>query len=128
MPTDALRRRTLLTILGTAVVMGIFLLLFGFGSTPASGHLVANPWDKGVHLAVFAILAIGLRMLMPGLPGWLLFGLAIVIALADELHQFWVPTRQPDWNDGIADLLGAALGLTLWARLLKWRAALATGR
>lgn len=128
MPTDAVRRRTLLTILGTAVVMGIFFLLFGFGSTPASGNLVANPWDKGVHLAVFAILAIGLRMLMPGLPGWLLFGLAIVIALADELHQFWVPSRQPDWNDGIADLLGTVLGLTLWAHLLKWRTALATGR
>ncbi|WP_434514375.1 VanZ family protein [Dechloromonas sp. ARDL1] len=119
MPTDALRRRTLLTVLGTAVVVGIFFLLFGFGSTPGSGNLLPNPWDKGVHIAVFAILAIGLRMLMPGLPGWVLFGLAIVIALADELHQLWVPTRQPDWNDGIADLLGAALGLTLWANLLK---------
>ncbi len=128
MPTDAVRRRTLLTALGTAVVMGIFFLLFGFGSTPASGNLVPSPWDKGVHLAVFAVLAIGLRMLMPGLPGWILFGLAIVVALADELHQLWVPTRQPDWNDGMADLLGAALGLALWTHRLKWRSALAARR
>ncbi len=119
MPTDAFRRRTRLTVLGTAVVVGIFFLLFGFGSTPESGNLLPTPWDKGVHLAVFAILAIGLRMLMPGLPGWVLFGLAIVIALADEVHQQWVPTRQPDWNDGIADLLGAALGLAAWKYLLK---------
>ena len=56
MPTDAAGRRPLLTAVGTAVVVGIFFLLFGFGSTPASGNLVPAPWDKGVHLAVFATL------------------------------------------------------------------------
>ena len=127
MPIDAPRRRSL-TVLGTLLVMGIFFLLFGFGSTQASGNLVPSPWDKGVHLAVFALLAIGLRMLMPGLPGWMLFGLSIVIALADEVHQLWVPTRQPDWNDGLADLLGAALGLASWAILQRTRQTTAAGR
>lgn len=123
MPTDSVQRRSLLTLLGTAVVLGIFFLLFGFGSTPASGNLVPSPWDKGVHLGVFATLAVGLRMLMPGLPAGILFGMTAVVALSDEIHQLWVPTRQPDWHDGIADLLGAAIGLAGWRNWLKWRAA-----
>lgn len=128
MPTDAAGRRSLLTAVGTAVVVGIFFLLFGFGSTPASGNLVPAPWDKGVHLAVFATLAIGLRLLMPGLPGWMLFGLAAVVAIADETHQFLVPTRQPAWDDGMADLLGAALGLLVWSSLRQYRGRFAAGR
>ena len=81
-----------------------------------------------MHLAVFATLAIGLRLLMPGLPGWMLFGLAAVVAIADETHQFLVPTRQPAWDDGMADLLGAALGLLVWPRLQQFRVRFAAGR
>lgn len=128
MPTDAAGRRSLLTAVGTAVVVGIFFLLFGFGSTPASGNLVPAPWDKGVHLAVFATLAVGLRLLMPGLPGWMLFGLAAVVAIADETHQLLVPTRQPAWDDGLADLLGAALGLIASSSLRQFRERFASGR
>src|SRR5574343_1148187 len=118
MPTEAIGRRKT-RMLGTLIVLGILFLLFGFGSMPASGHLVPGPWDKVVHMAVFATLALGMRMLMPGLPVWLLFTLGAVIGVADEIHQTWVPTRQPGWDDGMADLLGIMIGLLAWYPLKR---------
>lgn len=105
----ALQRR-----LGLALVVGIFLLLFGFGSLPASGHLVDPPWDKVVHCGVFAALAVGLRSLWPRLPWLLVIVLVVGVGAADEWHQMFVPTRQPDWDDGLADLCGAVVGLLAW--------------
>lgn len=105
-------------MLGTLIVLSIFSLLFGFGSMPASGHLVPSPWDKVVHMAVFATLALGMRTLMPGLPVWLLFTLGAVIGATDEIHQIWVPTRQPGWDDEMADLVGMGVGLLI-CRTLK---------
>jgi VanZ family protein len=97
--------------LGLAIVVGILLLLFGFGSTPASANLVADPWDKLVHWSVFATLTIGLRVLLPRLPAPLIFAMTLAVAVADEMHQFLVPGRQPDWDDGLADMAGMVSGL-----------------
>jgi VanZ family protein len=110
----------LLSRVGLAVVLGIFFLLFGFGSTSASGNLVAEPWDKVVHLAVFATLAIGLRALLPAWSFFLIALLSLAIGGADELHQFFVPTRQPGLDDWLADAVGTLCGLLLW-RWLAYR-------
>jgi VanZ family protein len=113
MPTRLLRRLPP-SGLGIGVVLGVCILLFGFGSTPASANLVTHPWDKLVHLCVFAVLTFGLRLTLPRIPVSMIIGMALSIALADELHQFFVPQRQPSWNDGIADSIGVLWGLTLW--------------
>ena len=113
MPIKRIRRLPQST-LGIAVVSGIFLLLFGFGSTPGSANLVAHPWDKLLHLFIFTILTVGLRLSLPRIPVSLIIGIALSVALADELHQFFVPLRQPSWDDGIADAIGVLCGLTLW--------------
>ena len=106
---------------GIGIVVGIFLLLFGFGSMPASANLVAHPWDKLVHLGVFAVLTFGLRLSLPKISVSMIIGIALSIALADELHQFFVPERQPSWDDGIADGFGVLLGLCLcWQYKCIW--------
>ena len=111
MPTD---KALPLSRLGLFMVLGIFFLLFGFGSTPASGNLVATPWDKVIHLLVFAALAFGLSAARPKAPISAVAALALGIGLADELHQYLVPTRQPSIDDWLADAAGTFCGLLLW--------------
>ena len=120
MPTDPLRRLAS-TRFGFIVVFCVFVLLFGFGSTPASANLVAHPWDKLAHVSVFAILTFGLRLALPRIPVSLIIGLALSVALADELHQFFVPQRQPGWDDGIADAIGVLGGLGIWHQYRRSR-------
>jgi len=109
-------------LLGLLVILGIFFLLFGFGSTPASGNLVAPPLDKVVHLGIFATLAISLRVTLPTLPLFLIGGLALGIGAVDEFHQYFVPTRQPALDDLLADAFGVFGGLWGWHRLAMKRA------
>lgn len=118
MPTNS-GRSSLPWLLGAGIVVGIFLLLFGFGSTKASGGLVPSPWDKVVHFSVFATLAIGLRMMMPKQSLLLIAVLGLFIGAADEFHQMLVPGRQPDLDDWLADLAGTLAGLALWYRFLR---------
>lgn len=113
MPTDAGLSQAR-KLFGTVIVLGIFFLLFGFGSTPGSSHLVASPWDKAIHLGVFAALTIGLRATLPSLSTSLIAGLALGIGLADELHQYLVPGRQPGVDDWLADCAGVLGGLLVW--------------
>lgn len=112
MPIEARAGSTLAWI----TVIAILLVLFGFGSTPASAHLVAPPWDKLVHFCIFAALTTGLRLLLPRQPLTLIIDLALAIAVGDELHQFFVPGRQPDWDDGAADMIGVCCAILLHAR------------
>jgi VanZ family protein len=50
------------------------------------------------------------------LAAWLI---AALYGVSDEIHQSFVPERMADWRDGVADAVGAALGLgAAWA----WRA------
>lgn len=120
MPTDGTRRLPP-SCIGIGIVLGVFILLFGFGSTPASANLVTHPWDKLVHLGVFAVLTFGLRLSLPRIPVSMIIGIALSVALADELHQFFVPERQPGWDDGIADGIGVLLGLCFcWQYKCIW--------
>lgn len=118
MPTESGQRRPLERP-GLFLVIGIFVLLFGFGSTSASGGLVSSPWDKMVHLGVYAALAIGLRIVMPRLSIFLIAALALSVGLADEFHQSFVPTRQPELDDWLADLAGTVGGLLAWHWLVR---------
>lgn len=104
-------------LLGLLVVIAILFLLFGFGSTLASGNLVASPLDKMVHLGIFATLTVGLRLTLPSLSTALIAGLALSIGIADELHQYFVPTRQPALDDFLADAVGVFCVILIWHKL-----------
>lgn len=100
--------------LGKTFVGGVLFGLFILGSHPASANLFDPPWDKLVHALVFAALAAAISAGWPRL-GWPTVLLVVAgIGLIDELHQIFVPLRQPGWDDGLADLAGGGIGLLAW--------------
>lgn len=103
------------------LILGILLFgLFAVGSHPASANLFHPPVDKFMHIAVFGLMAMAIQTAWPQLR-WQYAWLAVVaIGGADELHQYLVPGRQPGWDDGIADMIGASIGLTAW-KLSPWK-------
>ena len=39
---------------------------------------------------------------------------ASVYGITDEVHQFFVPFRESDWQDWLADTIGAVIGAVSW--------------
>lgn len=71
------------------------------------------------HVAFFALVAVAVRLVLPGIRWWwLLLGLA-VLAVATELLQFGTVGRTPRWQDVRDDLIGSGLGL-LCGSVLGW--------
>ena len=42
---------------------------------------------------------------------------ASVYGITDEVHQFFVPFRESDWQDWLADTIGAVIGAVSWRSL-----------
>lgn len=94
--------------------------LFWISSRPAGPQIPG--WflihDKITHALAFGLLAalayfavrVGHRARPPvaALLAWLV---ATAYGGADEIHQSFVPTRQPDWYDWMADATGAFLAV-----------------
>ncbi len=96
-------------------------LLFGLSSLPA-GRAPSSPLsfpgdDKVVHAALYGVLG-GLLRVALGRSGPAI-ALAAAYGVSDELHQSFVPGRDADAFDWLADVAGAALGAALAAR--TWR-------
>ena len=75
------------------------------------------------HFTLYAVLALTLgfafdRVLADGRrsswPVRLAFGLAVLFAASDELHQAFTPTRDPSVIDVGIDSLGALAGVLVW--------------
>ena len=100
--------------------------------------------DKLAHLTEYSIggfLAARAFALIERWPDWLskpfastyaapLLGtvLCALWGVLDEVHQSYVPLRTPDVHDALADLLGAALGASLFVCWVKLRATAALAR
>jgi VanZ family protein len=97
-----------------ACVALFFLLianLFFHGSKPYAVGLVSHPWDKLIHVTLFAVLATLARVTLPKLSSlWILLMIAAV-ALSDELYQTTLPGRSAGLADLIADITGALAAL-----------------
>ncbi|HSH41142.1 MAG TPA: VanZ family protein, partial [Arenicellales bacterium] len=50
---------------------------------------------------------------------WLALGLAVLYGISDEWHQSFVPGREPDVLDVLADGVGAAVGILLLHMLVR---------
>ncbi len=76
--------------------------------------------DKLVHAAAFAILGFfWARALAPRALGPVIaVVICVVFGALDELHQSIVPGRFPDVFDGLADTVGACLGVAFY---IWWR-------
>jgi VanZ family protein len=95
--------------------------IFGLSSVPGTRlpTIDVAQSDKIVHALLYAVLgALILRALVVSgrAPGWSNLAIAILLATAygisDEIHQLWTPHRSADWRDVVADVLGAAMGVS----------------
>lgn len=107
-------------------LMGV---IFIFSSIPSDEMPDFGSADLTVkklgHMAGYALLANAfLFALGPEKPGsfWAAWGLTVLYALSDELHQSFVPGRNASWIDVGIDSVGALLGLMACLIFLKRRA------
>ena len=78
-------------------------------------------FDLVVHVGLYGVLGFLLyrairsgTRLGPTAWGWLVaFAIAQIYGVLDEVHQLWIPNRTCALSDGLADGIGAALGI--WA-------------
>ncbi len=72
-------------------------------------------WDKANHLAAFGSLAFSSVWALWQRPRqWLWLVLALLAyGIGIEIAQSFLPPREADWHDVVADSLGIALGLLL---------------
>jgi VanZ family protein len=93
-----------------------------FYMSSKTGVTVWSPMTYVAHFAEYlvlgALLCVALRTSTPMRPSTTL-AVALVIAslygVSDEIHQAFVPTRQPDVLDWFIDTLGASAACGLWA-------------
>lgn len=85
--------------------------------------------DKVLHAVEYAVLG-GLcyRAFRWGTNGWwrdwavpLAVLLASLYGISDEVHQSFVPFRDPGWHDWLADTMGATIGAVAMRRMLSLR-------
>jgi len=97
-----------------------------FYMSSKTGVTVWSPMTYVAHFTEYlilgALLCTALRTSTP-LSLKAALGMALVIAslygVSDEIHQAFVPTRQPDALDWVIDTLGASVSCGLWA-LAVW--------
>ncbi len=107
------------------LVLAIPLALLVGGAQPFAVGLVPAPWDKLAHMAVYALLAcaIGFASRRQG-PSAMLIGFvgALLVGLLDEFSQMHLPGRTAEFDDLVADAVGAALGTVVLAVRIQVRA------
>jgi len=78
----------------------LILSLVPFKFNPTNSSNPSNPINPKAHF------------LLPG-------GIALIVAIADEIHQAYVPGRDASVTDVLLDLVGINLALFLFFRLLR---------
>jgi VanZ family protein len=110
--------------------LGWAAIIFVLSSFPGSAYPATNLWnaDKLVHIVLYGLLG-GLcaRGLLRGsgqgaaAAFWLAALLSTLYGISDELHQAFVPGRNSDWHDVVADAIGSLVGAALVALLARRR-------
>lgn len=111
-------------------VVAYMAVIFYESSQPSLPDVVSDISDKILHIGGYAVLGgLFVRALAGGLgaPVTAAIGLLAVLAttlygVTDEIHQSFVPERQADVQDILADALGgaiAAVALWAWSRLRR---------
>jgi VanZ family protein len=117
-------RRAWLWVPPLVYMLAIFLLSSESQPLPA---LTGQVWDKLLHLAEYA--ALGLLFCRALRGEGCTWSAAIVLAAllatgygaSDEWHQSFVPLRDSNVRDWVADALGGMTGATLWASMASRR-------
>jgi VanZ family protein len=93
-------------------------LIFAISSISTLPTLPGNPSDKLEHFGEYAVLGALLVRAIGGLRGTTQAARVVILAivigaifgLTDEGHQYFVPGRDSDWHDALADAIGASAG------------------
>jgi len=100
--------------------MGIISVASAIPGGSAPNWCARYQLDKLAHLGEFAVLGALLRFAFGRDSGWtrpLLIGAAF--SALDELHQRFVPGRECDLRDWVADIVGIIIGLVLMRPIVK---------
>lgn len=105
-------------------IFGLLTLIWAAGIawgslSPASDLPQQLPWDKLNHFIAYAGLAVGLRLTgRRWLTAWIV---AVAFSIAIEYLQMMVPERHGgDWEDILANSLGASVGLLALFLCRRW--------
>ena len=101
------------------IVYAVFIFVGSSLSSLPPEIPVFNFGDKILHFCEFGVLGLlfwrSIRLWNIRWKGWpiliLAWGLGICYAASDEIHQLFVPGRQADVTDWLADIIGLAAGL-----------------
>ena len=105
--------------------LAYMMLIWALSSIPSAAPVVIIPMqDKVVHLVEYAVLAIlychSIAQTMPRWKKPAVVVLSVVLAAlwgaVDEWHQSFVPNRNSDVMDALADTLGAIIGCAVAVR------------
>lgn len=101
-------------------------LIFFLSSKPLTVDIEFPLIDKAIHMAEFGILGF---LLLFGFsrslkyPPHIKFILALVtgilLGILDEVHQYFIPTRESDVLDFLADVVGIVLGAILFWQISR---------
>lgn len=103
-------------------------LIYIQSSYPAPESVPQLPCiDKVLHLAVYAVLGALFCRALKTLPIKNNIKLVVILAIilsslygiSDEIHQHFVPCRNADVMDVLADILGSILGVYLYQSIVK---------
>ena len=99
------------------------IFIYVQSSHPSPEHLPSFRFmDKMLHVAAYAVLAILFLRAYQTLPirhnirmiAFLSILSASLYGISDEIHQYFVPFREADIFDGIADTVGAITGVLVY--------------
>ena len=95
-------------------------VIFAASSRPTLPVDLELGLDKVAHFGAYAVLglALGRACRLGGWPWAAALALGLAYGALDELHQSFVPGREADAADWLADALGTGAGLSLYHR---WR-------
>ncbi|MBI2261820.1 MAG: VanZ family protein [Caulobacterales bacterium] len=106
--------RLFLRLVGAVVLTVLLTLMLAPSGTIETAEQV---WDKAAHFVAFGLILWSLGVLIRRLPRTWAALLAVAIGAAVEVLQRFTG-RDPSWGDLLADILGVAAALALWA---LWR-------
>jgi len=123
MPSTDWRLSAALRLLSAVATMGAIFALSSRSSQPKLPGLAPDLVAIAGHVFAYAVLAI---LIWWGLPSRLLtkrqrvaaaFLCAVAFAVSDEWHQSFILGREPTFVDLALDVIGAACGLAILARI-----------
>jgi len=101
--------------------LALLLVVTTLALMPRVPQELSLGWDKLNHTSAFCALAVAWRFGFPGkLWRWVQLAAGLMaLGVAIEVAQYFVPGRQADAADLMADAIGAAAGMVI-AAALEW--------